>query len=64
MGKTQDHRSIIEKWLAAVGSWHRVVGTWWQSAVGGWRLVVPGGGGGSMVGSDKLNVPAIDNSSH
>ena len=30
-----------------------------------WRCVAArGGGGGSMVGSDRLNVPAIDDSSH
>ena len=29
MGKTQDHRNHIERWLA--------VGGWWRLAVGGWR---------------------------
>ena len=40
-----------------------VVGGWWQLAVGGWwRLAV--GGWGSMVSSDRLNVPTIHTFGH
>ena len=42
MGKTQDHRSIIEQ-LLAVGS------GWWLVAVSGWRLAVGGPGGLSLM---------------
>ena len=31
MGKTQDHRSTVERWLT-VGGWRRLaVGSWWTS---------------------------------
>ena len=40
MGKTQDHRNSVERWVAAVGGWRLVaVGGGWRLAVGGpWGL--------------------------
>ena len=50
MGKTQNHRSSIEQWLAVGGGWRLVaVGGWWLVAVGDWwRLVVGGPRGLSL----------------
>ena len=42
MGKTQDHRSSTEQWLAVGGGWRLVVSDWRRLAVGGLRLAVGG----------------------
>ena len=65
MGKTQDHRTIIQQWLAVGGGWWLVaVGDWWQLAVGGWcrlavgawQLVASGAGRGLAMDSWRLVV--------
>ena len=35
LGKTRDHRSIVEQWFVAVGEWRLAVGGTWRLVVGG-----------------------------
>ena len=39
MRKTQNHRNVIEQWLAVGGGWRWAVGGWWLLAVGVSRFV-------------------------
>ena len=43
MGKTQNHRNIIEQWLAVGGWWFVAVGGGWRLAISGWWQLAVGG---------------------